>query len=176
MLCFEFRAGREHSLTSFGCQCLSGSLDSAYIIMEPQATDALSVSKNSEDQPSFLSPSPDEEGAGTTTSSVYNQQATTENSEVGEGDNGAEAPPVSDSPLPDPKRVSLLKCCEWLESKLDFKTLNDVGENSDIRSAFIEFITDQSIEAMFLYEDRSTGIVSVRFSAMEVPPEGQVRF
>ncbi len=142
--------------------------------MEPQPPDALSVSRNSEDQPSFLSPSPDEEGAGTTTSSAYNPQATTENSEVGDGDNGAEAPLVSESPLPDPKRVSLLKCCEWLESKLEFKTLQDVGENSEIRSAFIEFISDPTIEAMFLYEDWSTGIVSVRFSAMEVPPEGQV--
>ena len=93
--------------------------------------------------------------------------------EVGDGDNGAEAPLVSESPLPDPKRVSLLKCCEWLESKLEFKTLQDVGENSEIRSAFIEFISDPTIEAMFLYEDWSTGIVSVRFSAMEVPPEGQ---
>jgi hypothetical protein len=145
--------------------------------MESQQPDALSVSRNSEDQPSFLSPSPDEEGAGTTTSSVHNQQVASENSEFGEGDNGGvEMPPVSQSPLPDPKRVSLLKCREWLENKLDFKTLNDVGENSEIRSAFIEFLSDQTIEAMFLYEDRSAGIVSVRFTATEVPSEGQVIF
>jgi hypothetical protein len=159
----------------FGWQCVSGRLESA-ISMEPQTSDALSASRNSEDQPNFLSPSPDDERAGTTTSSVHNQQAPTEISEAGEGENGAEAPPLSDSPLPDPKRVSLLKCCEWLESKLDFKSLNDVGENSEIRSAFIEFISDPTIEAVFLYEDLSTGIVSVRFSAMEVPPEGQVIF
>lgn len=130
-------------------------------------------SRHSDEQNMLSSPSPFGEPPATANSSVNEQTVHSETIEPEEGENESRVS-VPHSPAPDPARVSLLKCCEWLEGKLGFQISNDDGENSEIRTAFIEFLSNNSIESMYVYEDRKSGIATPSFVAKEIPTEGQV--
>ena len=146
--------------------------------MEPDL-DSTSVSK-SDDQNLQPAPSPIAASAASPTGDVpgtaNSTKDFTEASETNDGEtaDNLESPEVPESPPPDPARVSLLKCCEWLEGKLDFQISNNDEENSDIRTAFIDFLSDNTIESMFIYEDRKLSTLIPSFVAMDVPADGQV--
>ena len=146
--------------------------------MEPDL-DSTSVSK-SDDQNLQPAPSPIAASAASPTGDVpgtaNSTKDFTEASETNDCEtaDNLESPEVPESPPPDPARVSLLKCCEWLEGKLDFQISNNDEENSDIRTAFIDFLSDNTIESMFIYEDRKLSTLIPSFVAMDVPADGQV--
>lgn len=141
--------------------------------------ESVSVSKQSDEQNMASSPSPFGEPPATANSSVNEHTASApsethpEEGEEGENEGRISSPA---SPAPDPARVSLIKCCEWLEGKLSFPPSNEDGEISEIRTAFIEFLSDNSIETLFVYEDRKAGNATPSFVAKEIPTDGQVFF